>query len=502
MSMIILSVSGLCYHYEQAIKPLFTNIEFTVSAGWTGVIGANGAGKSTLLKLLCGELELQEGHISAVQSSIYCMQETDCIPENLNDFFQTLYEGDNEAGRLFSLFNMHHDWPYRWESLSHGERKRAQLAAALLHEPELLALDEPTNHLDSKGLKILMEGLGRFDGVGLVVSHDRAFMEELCSGFLCVDAGKVIYRPGTLSQVVEQQEKEKAAALKEYENHKRQYEQLKRTTQETRENAEQRKKNMSKKKLDKKDIDGKARIDGLRLQGKDVIGSMLTRKIQDRRDRALSELSAAAQKKPQYRKSGISMSGTTSKSDFIASLKAGTLKLGEGKVLSFPDLCIRPRDRLALNGSNGSGKSTLIKALIKRGGINKEETLYLPQEYTESDQENLARRFKTLSDTERGELLSHFYRLNGNPAFLQDPTFLSPGEFRKLSLAEGLFKECSLIILDEPTNHLDLPSRIAIEQALQNFAGALLIVSHDIVFRQKLCTIHWEIHDSRLKVGS
>lgn len=498
MSIVNLSVSGLYYQYEQAIESLFKNLEFTVPVGWTGVIGANGAGKSTLLKLLCGELQLQRGFIRGVQSQIYCMQETKAPPATLHDFYQALYDGSNSAGRIFSLFSMHHDWPYRWDTLSHGERKRAQLAAALLSEPELLALDEPTNHLDSDGQRILLDGLKNFDGVGLIVSHDRAFLDALCSGFLCLGGGQVRYCHGPFSEMLEQEERGKKAAQRNFENHKRQYEQLKEETQAKREIAEKHKKKMSKKRLDKKDIDGKARIDGLRLQGKDVIGSVLAKKIQNRRDRAFTDLAIAAEQKPLHRKSGISIGHSTSKRDYLAKLKAGTLSLGESLVLSFPDLYISGKERLALEGPNGSGKSTLIRELLQRGDIRKDETLYLPQEYAISDQRDITNRFYSLTDIERGALLSHFYRLNGNPEGLNNPKLLSPGEFRKLALAEGLFKGCSLIILDEPTNHLDLPSRLAIEEALGEFTGALIVVSHDSAFRNKLCTKCWEIREGRL----
>ena len=493
MSIVTLSVSGLSYHYEQSPEPLFTALDFSLNAGWTGIIGGNGAGKTTLLRLICGGLDLQGGGITGVRDRIYCPQETESPGDLLDEFFQSLYEGNNTAGRLFSVFALGHDWPYRWETLSHGERKRAQLAAALMREPDLLALDEPTNHLDADARNLLQEGLQGFDGVGLVVSHDRDFLGALCSGFLFVGDGIARYRPGTLEEVFEQESREKTAALRRYENLKQRYEQLKGETQARRETSAQKKKGLSGRTLSAKDHDGRARQNGLRLTGKDTIGDALAKKMQSRAERTRTELEAAAKDKPRFRKSGITIDGAVSSRDYLVRLPAGTLPLGAGRSLRYPDLVIAPGDRVALLGVNGSGKSTLIRKLFANGGIRTGETLHIPQEYGELERLALAGRFGLLNCGDLGELLSHFYRLNGKADQVHSPELLSPGEFRKLALAEGLFRSCTLIILDEPTNHLDLPSRMAIEEALGDYPGALLVVSHDRAFREKLCTVCWEI---------
>ncbi len=501
MSKMTLTVSGLNFQYEQSIEPLFDSLEFSLNAGWTGIIGGNGAGKTTLLRLISGELEPQDGSVTGATDRVYCMQETGAPDESLDAFFRSLYEGNAVAGRLFGVFALDHDWPYRWETLSHGERKRAQLAAALCREPELLALDEPTNHLDAEAVNMLLGGLKAFDGVGLAVSHDREFLSSLCSGFLFVGEGSARYRPGTLEEAFEQEARERTAALRRYENLKSRYGILRGETQARRETSAQKKKGQSKRALSPKDHDGRARVNGLRLTGKDAVGDALAKKMRNRAERARAELDAAAKDKPRFRKSGFSIDGAVSSRDCLARLPAGTLTLGAGRSVRHPELAISPGDRVALVGANGCGKSTLIREFFARGGIRPDETLFIPQEYGEAERHALADRFRFLSDGDTGELLSLFYRLNGKADQVRTPDLLSPGEFRKLALAEGLFGSCSLIVLDEPTNHLDLPSRMAIEEALEKYTGALLIVSHDRAFRERLCGKSWEIAGDALTVS-
>lgn len=500
MGRLHLTVTDLNFQYESSPETLFERLSFSLGDGWAGVTGGNGAGKSTLLRLVTGSLEPAGGVIAAPQQRVYCPQETVVQPPGLEDFYQALYDGDNTAGRLFGLFRLDHDWPYRWDTLSHGERKRLQLAAALLTEPELLALDEPTNHLDSEGQDILLEGLKTFDGIGLIVSHDRGFLERLCSGFLFVSGGKALYRPGTLTDCLEQERRENTAALREYETLRKNWRRLKREAQARRETVDQKKGQLSLKGVNPKDHDARARVNGLKNTGADAIGTNLAKAMQVRAEKAAVEMTTAAAAKPGLRKSGVSLSGRASRRDALARLEPGSLPLGEDRTLRYPELVLRGNDRVALTGPNGSGKSTLLSRLFADGGIRKEETLYLPQEYSGKDQTAFSRWFGGLPDRERGELLSHYYRLNGNPRIIETLETLSPGEFRKLSLAGGLFRECTLIVLDEPTNHLDLPSRMAMEEALGEYPGALLLVSHDAVFRKTLCPAEWRLENGKLKI--
>ena len=128
------------------LNPLLENVNAHFMPGWTGIVGANGCGKSTLLRLASGELEPTSGTIHQLGSSVYVLQRTDDPPEDWHEFLES---DDFEADEWRRKLNISLDWHDRWDTLSHGERKRSQIAVALWKQPELLALDEPTNHIDA-----------------------------------------------------------------------------------------------------------------------------------------------------------------------------------------------------------------------------------------------------------------------------------------------------------------------------------------------------------------
>jgi ATPase subunit of ABC transporter with duplicated ATPase domains len=156
--------------------PLFDDLSLSFPEGWTGIVGANGAGKTTLLMLAVGALEAQRGHIERPGEALYCPQRTDSAPTALEDFLKS---SDGEACRLRGILRAGSDWACRWDSLSHGERKRAQIAVMLWRRPGILAVDEPTNHIDTHARRLLTEALQGFRGIGLLVSHDELFLKEL-----------------------------------------------------------------------------------------------------------------------------------------------------------------------------------------------------------------------------------------------------------------------------------------------------------------------------------
>ncbi len=202
-----LQFDNVAFSYPGMAEPLVT-AHFPEGA-WTGIVGANGAGKTTLLKLAAGVLAPTEGHIRQIGSARYAVQRTDAPPD---DWLAFMDSWDPPAIDARALLGVEPEWADRWDTLSHGERKRAQIAAALWRRPDVLALDEPTNHLDAHAKGVLLAALKSFHGVGLLVSHDRDFLDELCSQCLFIFPPRIVMRPGGVSAGMEQDRLEQTRA--------------------------------------------------------------------------------------------------------------------------------------------------------------------------------------------------------------------------------------------------------------------------------------------------
>jgi macrolide transport system ATP-binding/permease protein len=200
-----ISFHRVSFSYESSRAPLFQDISFTLSPGWTGVTGFNGAGKTTLLSLATEILVPQSGTIVGPRNRLYCEQGTDKCPSLLQSF---LWSSDKDAWRIKTELGVEDEWPQRWETLSHGERKKSQTAQALWMAPDVLAIDEPTNHLDYSTKRILTAALLHFRGIGLIVSHDRELLDTLCHHCLFPDPPAVVLRHGGFSKGLEQKKME------------------------------------------------------------------------------------------------------------------------------------------------------------------------------------------------------------------------------------------------------------------------------------------------------
>ncbi|HUA33919.1 MAG TPA: ATP-binding cassette domain-containing protein, partial [Candidatus Binataceae bacterium] len=170
----------LDFSYVDSVS-IISGASFQLGAGWTGVVGPNGAGKSTLLKLICGELEPSGGgvHLDPRGARIeLCPQTVETLTPAISAFAAAT---DGVSQRIQGELALDRGDLARWPTLSPGERKRWQVGAALASEPAILMLDEPTDHLDREARELLMNGLRRFRGIGIVVSHDRTLLDELTS---------------------------------------------------------------------------------------------------------------------------------------------------------------------------------------------------------------------------------------------------------------------------------------------------------------------------------
>lgn len=484
-----LSFTNVTFSFNTSLDPVIKNITGDFHRGWTGITGANGAGKTTFLLLSCGNLSPVSGNIQRPSSVQYISQRTDYPPGEFTDF---LCDPDGSVQRLISILEIGFDWPYRWDTLSHGERKRAQVGTALWKQPDLLALDEPTNHLDSNAGELVRQALSEYNGIGLLVSHDRSLMDSLCSQclFLREDSWKL--RPGGISRGLREEERERLEMVRELNKAQRQVKALSHESDARRRVAESQQRRRSKRGLAIKDHDARFKKNRARISGKDGTGGKLLRQMDGRIKQAVEQKESI--KVPKKRHTGITVTTQSSGSDFLFKMENVRIPLDDIRSVFIRDLSLSPGQRIALMGPNGCGKTTLIRKILENITLSPEEYLYLPQEISEGESREIIKWLADLDNGTTGELLSQVSRLGSDPERLLTTALPSPGEVRKLLLARGFRQEPKLVILDEPTNHMDLPSMQCLEDCLSGLNCGMFIVSHDEVFIRRISARILEIN--------
>jgi macrolide transport system ATP-binding/permease protein len=478
-----LKIRDLRYKYPSAAEPIFNALNLDFEEGWSAVTGVNGSGKSTLLKLISKELKVEKGKIIGNSLVVYCAQSTEFAPKELEEFMMTY---TREAYKLRDLLQVKDEWLGSWNVLSHGERKRLQLAVALSSESDVLMVDEPTNHLDSRSQAIVVDALKSYKGVGILVSHDRALLDALTQQTIMIKAGEVLKYKSKFSLAQEAygqtlSHKKKVISEQEHELKK-----INKVVQDQKEKVSLAKKRFSKKGVSKSDSSMKEKINGAILTGKDKHdGQMLQRTVTKQR-----HLSENMNKVSKEYATGISFEGEVFKHNFPIALEKNCISLFESTQLCFPRLSVDIGDKVGICGENGAGKSTFISYLVKEIDFQ-HDYLYIPQEITDKQAEQLFKDISDLNSDEKGELFTLVQRLGSDAKALLNSILPSPGEVRKLLIAQGLLKRPSLIILDEPTNHMDLDSIESLEVSLKEYAGVLLFITHDETFLQNLSTKRW-----------
>ena len=185
--------------------------------------------------------------------------------------------------------------------------------------------------------------------------------------------------------------------------------------------------------------------------------------------------------------------GERSRRDYVLAVDAGSLVLGDGRILRYPEIRVRPEDRVALTGGNGIGKSTFLRHVLPLAHVPPEKLLVVPQEITEAESERILAEVKALGHESLGRVMTSVSRLGSRPGRLLESASPSPGEIRKILLALGVDRGVHLLAMDEPTNHLDLPGIECLEEALAECPCALLLVSHDRRFLSRLSTAEWRL---------
>lgn len=467
-----------------------------------GLVGRNGTGKTTLVHLMTGSLDPDEGHIvRQPQVRIGFMEQmTHIEPERtlfesaasvfahleaLAEDIATLeaeIESKSRHSDLNSLLDRYGQLQTRWEMeggysyeartkavlfglgfeesdleknasvLSGGELNRLNLARLLLSDPNLLLLDEPTNHLDISAVRWLEEFLKNYPHALLVISHDRYFLDATVTKILEISDGKIEEYPGNYSAYTLERERRRELRKKAYEE---QQELISRTEEFIRRN----------------------------LAGQKTKQAKSRRKMLEKMERL--ELAPAHRPPARFRFDSASPSG-----DLV--LKLANVSVGyNGKVLvKNLDFCIYRGRNVGIIGPNGSGKSTLLRTLLSRqkplaGEVHigqKVQMAYYDQQLATLDpQRSVLEEMRTVSPLAPDETLRAYlarFLFSGDDVFHLTSS-LSGGEKSRLALAKLIFGKCNTLILDEPTNHLDVPSCEALESALRDFPGTLIIVSHD-----------------------
>ena len=481
-----LSIRGIDFTYPAATRPVLRDITASFPQGFTGVVGPNGVGKTTLLQILCGLIPPDSGYLDERGDALYCAQRTDDPPTAFDALL------DDTGAPVFALrsrLGIEWDWLDRWSTLSHGERKRAQIGTAVWRQPAVLAIDEPTNHLDAAAREQLLAALQDYRGIGLIVSHDREFLDALCEQCLWLDGENSRLYPGGYSDLQSTREIEQTTAVRERDRAVKARNAIRKEEAMRREQALQKHRSRSKRGIDPKDHSAKAKINGMRVA--DSKDGQSLRQLGGRVARAEQAVVEASLEK-RY-DVGIELPGTVCRRDRLFFVPAGKAGLGDRRRLTYPNLLMRPSDRIALTGANGLGKSTLIRIIIDHLAVDEARVLYMPQELTAARGANILADVKSLPRDALGHAMNVVSCLGSRPARLLDSATPSPGELRKLQLALGMTRRPHLLIMDEPTNHLDLPSIEALESALATCECGMLLVSHDERFLTSLTDQRWRI---------
>ncbi|MET0405680.1 MAG: ATP-binding cassette domain-containing protein [Cystobacter sp.] len=481
---------------------LFSEVEFHLPSGWTGLVGANGAGKSTLLRLLAGELTPTGGHFQLEPPSALiqsCPQQVERLSPDITALAEAT---DSRARRLIGQLALDPWALERWATLSPGERKRWQIGAALSREPDVLLLDEPTNHLDAEARQWLLSALKRFRGVGVLVSHDREMLEALTTSTLRVHAGGVRLWPGAYTAARAEWEGEQEARQATRQQAQAEHRKLQQRLVQTRQEQQAASAARSTGSRMKNKYDSDARTLGATTLASWADAKLGRRVTQTRRevDRAAAAVESLDVEKSLGR--SVFVDYVRPPHPLLFSLDVPSLRAGDVELFGALRLDISREARIRIEGPNGVGKSTLLRALLDHARIPLERVLYLPQDVSEDEAREALDTVRELPPDEKGRVLSLVAALGVDPANLLASEQPSPGETRKLLIARGLGQHAWALVLDEPSNHLDLPSLERLEEALQDYPGALVLVSHDTHFARRCTTECWRVVGGGVEVRS
>ncbi len=494
-------LSGLSFSYADSVS-ILSDVTLTLASGWTGVVGPNGAGKTTLLRLISGDLEPVSGHVHLDPPATLiqvCAQTVETMTPEITSFARAL---DGGARRIHGELRLDPAMLRRWPTLSPGERKRWQVGAALAAEPSILMLDEPTDHLDLEARVLLVAGLERFRGVGIVVSHDRALLDRITGYTVRVHDGSARIWRGSYSDAKRAWEAEEHEHHAQYEQFKHQRETLVRRLADKRRlamsaeaeaNAGTRRRMKFRNDHDATSMaaKGKAEMASRRIS-RDA--GLLRASV----DRVSVKLGDYKFRKDKGR--SVFVDYVPAPAAKIFTLDTPIVSAGGATLLEDVHLAVLRDAKIRVAGPNGIGKSTLLAAMMRGAHVVASRILYLPQELTAHDGARMLDSVRELPADERGRVLGLVAALGVDPDRLLESASPSPGEARKLAMAYGLGHQVWAMVLDEPTNHLDMPAIERLEEALIEYPGAMVIVTHDDALARRCTAIEWRLDGGRVAV--
>lgn len=505
---------------------LFDEVSFMVNPrDRIGLTGKNGAGKTTLLRILNGEISPSAGQVSKPSDLTigYLPQQmnysdTQTVQEEARAAFGEVVRVQNKIEQinralaertdyqsaaylqlitrlseaterlevlgggnidaaleqtLTGLGFSRHDLGRPTAEFSGGWRMRIELAKILLKQPDLMLLDEPTNHLDIESIQWLEEFLRDYPGALLLISHDRKFLDTVTNRTIEITLGKIYDYNLSYSEFVEQRRQQREQQLAAYKNQQKEIQETERFIERFRYKAS-------------KAVQVQSRIKQLE-------------KI-ERIEVEEEEKAALTIKFPPAPRSGA----------IVVETKRMSKAYGENLVLNDIDLIIERGEKVAFVGKNGEGKSTLVKVILNQVGFQGECKLghnvsigYFAQNQAQllDDKKTV---FETIDDVAVGDIRPKIRDILG--AFLfsgetidKKVSVLSGGERSRLALAQLLLQPYSLLVLDEPTNHLDMRSKDILKQALSQYDGTLIVVSHDRDFLDGLVKTVYEFKNKKIK---
>jgi ATP-binding cassette, subfamily F, member 3 len=516
----MLSINNLSFYFGS--RPMYDGANLHIKPkDKIGLIGANGTGKSTLLRIINGEYQPDGGSISksgdctigflnqdllsyqsedsilsvamqAFERQNFLQAEIDKVLHKMEtnyedsdvdklarfqDEFDTLggYTMQSEAEAILEgLGFTTTELQQPLHTFSGGWRMRVMLAKLLLQKPSLLMLDEPTNHLDLPSIEWVEKYINTYEGAIIVVSHDRFFLDNTVTTIVEVTGSKLVSYAGNYEFYVEEKALRNEIQKGAYENQQQAIKQTERFI--------------------------------TRFKAK----ATKARQVQSR-VKALARLDIIDDVIDENAKVNFKFNFGTQPGRFIMTLNDVTKAYGPKKILTNTAGMIERGDKIALIGANGKGKSTLLRIIDGSEPITGERTLghnVIDSFYAQHQLESLDVNNTLLDElkmTGTGKLETELRSILGCFLFSGDDAFkkikvLSGGEKSRVALAKVLISEANFLLLDEPTNHLDMMSVNILIQALQQYEGTFVVVSHDRFFVSEIANKIWYIEDEEIKV--